>query len=276
MPYSHYVPAPSTPDGAIPHSPSDSYPRQQPPLKPTGFIHAEYGMLIPVYHQEALDQYMTSTDKDGRTHTWMEAPPPPAGWTQQPGMQQQPQPAATHDWNAATSPAGMYPMMYPPHSSYLPAPSPYHLMPYPAPAFSPTHLPANTPPRHHTNQQYGPKAPLHTRVNNSNTHNGNNPYFPPVSYPVDSRAQNNNRRFSKSPATPDSAFVVQGNANANVNGSAVPMQYGNQPPPYTSEVPQGPHHYRPSAGGSHPNQDKVFPTQLMIPPSAWGPSSFEG
>ncbi|TFK56697.1 hypothetical protein OE88DRAFT_1730160 [Heliocybe sulcata] len=37
------------------------FPAGQPPLRPTGFVQNEHGMLVPVYQPEALGQYMTSS-----------------------------------------------------------------------------------------------------------------------------------------------------------------------------------------------------------------------
>ncbi|KAF8330425.1 uncharacterized protein EI90DRAFT_3060713 [Cantharellus anzutake] len=66
-----------------------------PPLQPTGFVQNEQGMLIPLYRNEALNQYMAATshrsptESNGATY-WNHPPPwqPPPPWL--------PQQAITH------------------------------------------------------------------------------------------------------------------------------------------------------------------------------------
>ncbi|KDQ19725.1 hypothetical protein BOTBODRAFT_142458 [Botryobasidium botryosum FD-172 SS1] len=265
QPYIHYYSYPSlhtSPDGTA-HPPFDPYHGQQPPLKPTGFIQADYGMLIPVYHQEALDRYMTSSDKSTRPQGWTEAPPTPAVW--QPAVSALPQLQQTvvHDWATVPPPPGPYPMMYrsltPAPPTFLPPSGPYHhAAPYPNPSF-PQHAPPR--PIANSNNHHGPKPHPHARGNqNHHTHSN-------AGHGSDtSRAQNNNgRRFSKPPASVDSGVAAPGHGG--------PAPYANQPPPYTSEVPRP---YR-ASDGSYQNQSRVFPAQLMAPPmNAWASSSFEG
>lgn len=55
---------------------------QQPPLRPTGFIQGQHGMLIPVYQPEALHQYMSSTDQTQPTSQGPAPPPHTSTWPQ--------------------------------------------------------------------------------------------------------------------------------------------------------------------------------------------------
>ncbi|KZT02481.1 uncharacterized protein LAESUDRAFT_752188 [Laetiporus sulphureus 93-53] len=63
----------------------------QPPLRPTGFIQGEHGMLIPVYQPEALHQYMSNTDKSQVPSAMMQAPTQPASmWPHYPHLSMYP------------------------------------------------------------------------------------------------------------------------------------------------------------------------------------------
>ncbi|EPQ60378.1 hypothetical protein GLOTRDRAFT_124137 [Gloeophyllum trabeum ATCC 11539] len=80
-PFIPYAPYPAQHDLA-----QFSLPGGQPPLRPTGFVQNEHGMLVPVYQPEALGQYMSngpnpslppSNSKDGTSFpTWPHAQPP--------------------------------------------------------------------------------------------------------------------------------------------------------------------------------------------------------
>ena len=105
----------------------------QPPLRPTGFIQGEHGTLIPIYHPEALDQYMANSQ-----HTQT---PPPLTQTQNPIHP----PSA---WNPyAQSPMYPYTMHAPPIASSLPQqrawmPSPSSSLAFPAAQHHPIHNPS--------------------------------------------------------------------------------------------------------------------------------------
>ncbi|KZT30864.1 hypothetical protein NEOLEDRAFT_1174229 [Neolentinus lepideus HHB14362 ss-1] len=73
------------------------FPAGQPPLRPTGFVQNEHGMLVPVYQPEALGQYMsngrdsnpslaTSTSSDGQATALHWPQPTPPVMCPQPGF----------------------------------------------------------------------------------------------------------------------------------------------------------------------------------------------
>lgn len=85
---------------------SGPQPTVQPPLRPTGFIQGQHGTLIPIYHPEALDQYMANSQ-----HTQT----PPTLTQSQNAVQS---PSA---WNSYTqNPIYPYPMPMPPMMTSFP------------------------------------------------------------------------------------------------------------------------------------------------------------
>lgn len=85
-----YIPYPPP---AVP-LPKEQNPSQaiQPPVRATGFIQGEHGMLIPVYQPEALHQYMSNTDQSQSPHSAPAAIPPTSVWPQYPPFPMYPYP----------------------------------------------------------------------------------------------------------------------------------------------------------------------------------------
>lgn len=94
IPYMPYPTGPATSEQTGPHA---SQAAVQPPLRATGFIQGEHGMLIPVYQPEALNQYMSNAE-----HPQSPAPvvptatPPVSVWPQYPPIHMYPYAAPMH------------------------------------------------------------------------------------------------------------------------------------------------------------------------------------
>ncbi|OBZ79169.1 hypothetical protein A0H81_01429 [Grifola frondosa] len=101
-------------------SPGPQQSDTQPPLRPTGFIQGEHGTLIPVYHPEALGQYMANAHPGQAPQSQL---PPPVHQSQHHQGYPQSRPAQAQNLPApASSGWGPYPQM--PTCSYTAAPAP--------------------------------------------------------------------------------------------------------------------------------------------------------
>ncbi|OCH87465.1 hypothetical protein OBBRIDRAFT_889765 [Obba rivulosa] len=105
----------------------------QAPLQPTGFIQGEYGTLVPVYHPEALNQYMSNAAHGQTPPPHSSAPTQPMKAWPQYTFPMYPYPAPVQNVNAS-------------QRSWMPSPSPLgihgaqhpHMHPTPPPVMLPT------------------------------------------------------------------------------------------------------------------------------------------
>ncbi|KAH9835913.1 uncharacterized protein C8Q71DRAFT_908297 [Rhodofomes roseus] len=189
IPYMSYPTVPQHNEHASTHStqPHPSHANQQPPLRPTGFIQGQHGMLIPVYQPEALHQYMSSTEQNqppghGTTH-----PPHASTWPQhtqypfvpysnsmqhtEPSHTQNSQPYLQKAWtpspashDMSTQGASSYhrgPLFLPPAASLSSMPSFDGGYPVPFPAMRHMHRNAGVPsPRRHHRRDHAYGSPF--------------------------------------------------------------------------------------------------------------------
>ncbi|KZT74988.1 hypothetical protein DAEQUDRAFT_807262 [Daedalea quercina L-15889] len=134
VPYMPYPPVPPYGDQTQTHSAqlNHSHPDHQPPLRPTGFIQGQHGMLIPVYQPEALQQYMSNTEQaPSPSHAQVPAHPPhPPTWPQPSQYPFVPYPMPM-------PPTGLSPSQPPPYSqkAWMPGPASQDTPPHGAPFY---------------------------------------------------------------------------------------------------------------------------------------------